>query len=133
VGAVQVENEIISYASKSDAALLSCTRGYGGSTAAAHQNDLIVYIRPLYYLNNTRIYLNLNGNPSTATDQVVISYVEKIPGVNLFRHYPVGATSYKADRILVSFRCFDDIDNDNNRDRGEPGLNFELELFARNV
>lgn len=112
--------------------VLSCTRGYGGTSAASHDDDDVLYLKPIYYLNGNRLYVNMTGTPSTATDEVVISNVEKISGVNLFQYFPVGTSSYKSDRVQIAFRCFLDRDADHIRDRNEPGVDFSVELFLRN-
>lgn len=112
--------------------LLNCTRGYAGTTATAHDDDDVLIIKPTYYLNGGKIYVDNNGVLNTASDDVVISNTEKISGVSLFQYLPVGTSSYKTDRVQVAFRCFQDRDKDHVRDVNEPGVDFSVEFFTRN-
>jgi len=112
--------------------LLSCTRGYGSTTAAAHIATEILHLKSTFYLSGNIIYLNTTGSPNTATDEVVISDVAKTAGVNLFQCYIPGSSSYRADRVQITFLCFKDLDGDHIRDSNEPGVNFSTELFRRN-
>lgn len=130
-GIVQIEEEKIYYAEKNETTLLSCTRGYGGSSAASHSEGEIVYAEKIYYLSGTSIYLNLDGSPDPSGDQVVITNARKLPGIDLFQLIPQ-SDPYKLDRVKIAMVCFDDGDEDGLKDVGEPGVDLQLELLLRN-
>jgi len=130
-GVAHVGSEAISYGAKDQQNLLSCVRGYGGTSASSHESNKIVYVKISYYLNWSSVYLNANGNPSVSSDERIIRSVEKIQGTNLFQIIPKG-NPYRYDRVLVNFRCFDDRNNNHRRELSEPGLDFSLEAFPRN-
>jgi len=130
-GVVYIDSEAIRYGSKDTQNLLSCTRGYLGTTAAAHESSQIVYIRLAYYLNGISVYLNADGTPAVATDERILWAVEKNQGVNLFQLVARSGT-YRFDRTLLAFKCYEDKNNNNRRETSEPGLDFSLEAFPRN-
>ncbi|MEI6633303.1 MAG: hypothetical protein WCP22_05720 [Chlamydiota bacterium] len=163
-GVAYIDSEKIRYGAKDAQNLLSCTRGYGGTTAASHESAGIVFIKLSYYLNGISIYLNADGVPNVATDERILWYVEKNAGVNLFQvlsHAPTPTPSaptptpsggyrtptpsaptptpsgtpsgtYRFDRVVLSFKCYEDKNNNNRREPSEPGLDFALEVFPRN-
>ena len=137
-GVAYVDSEKIRYGAKDAQNLLSCTRGYGGTTAASHESAGIVYIKLCYYLkpNSTSVYLNADQNAdgslnNTATDERILWAVEKNAGVNLFQVLAQSGT-YRFDRVVLSFKCYEDKNNNNRREPSEPGLDFALEVFPRN-
>jgi prepilin-type N-terminal cleavage/methylation domain-containing protein len=131
-GVAYIDNETIAYSGKTDTSLLSCSRGSGGTSASSHSEDEIVYIKPAYYLHENAIYLDMNGTISPSTDQLILPDVKAFAGRNLFQLIGQSAP-YNVDRVQVAFGCFKDTDDNNVRDPNEPGLDFELEFFARNL
>jgi prepilin-type N-terminal cleavage/methylation domain-containing protein len=136
-GVAYIDSEKIRYGAKDALNLLSCTRGYGGTTAAFHESSQVVYMKFCYYLkpNSTSVFLNADqnadGSLNTATDERILWAVEKNAGVKLFDVIAQSGT-YRFDRIVLSFKCYDDMNNNNRREPSEPGLDFALEVFPRN-
>jgi hypothetical protein len=132
-GIVYVDEEAIAYTSIDSKNLLGCARGANQTTATKHDNKEIVYARFSYYLDGTTIYLNADGSPAAATDESIIRMVEKNQGTSLFQLIRTGSSSFRSDRVVLSFTCFDDRNHNNRRDALEPSFNVAFEVFARNT
>ena len=136
-GVIYIGTEAILYSGitakgQSNPQIYSCTRACNGTPAASHKNNEVVYTIPAYYLSGSTVYLSTKGTTNTATDGILLKNVEKISGTNLFQQIAVGTSSYKTNRIQITFRCFQDKDKDHLRDLNEPGVDFSMELFPRN-
>jgi hypothetical protein len=131
-GVVHIDEETIAYEGTDSKNLLSCTRGYNGTTASKHSNKEIVHLRLSYYLNGTTIYFNANGSPSTADDEPIVENVEPTGGGGIFR-IPSAESRFRCSRVEFSFKCYNDINNNHHRETFEPGLDVAFEVFARNT
>lgn len=132
-GVVYVDEEEISYTGKDSKNLLGCVRGCHGTTAVKHDNKTVVYTRFIYYLDGAAIYLNSSGTPSIATDELILRSVEKRHGTPLFQLLSHNDDpTLRGDRVVCSFKCYEDKNNNDLPGPDEPALDLGLEVFARN-
>jgi hypothetical protein len=134
-GVVYIEEEAIAYGGKDTKKnwLLSCARGYDGTVASKHGNKEIVYIRFIYYLNGTTIFRNADGSPSPATDEPIVEDVEPLGATGVFQLISAGSSSFRKSRVLFSFTCYNDTNNNGHREASERSLDVASEVFARNT
>lgn len=132
-GVVYVEEEAIAYGATDSKkkSLLSCTRGYNETTASKHDNKEVVYIRFSYYLDGSTIYFNASGNKSPSSDEAIVEAVEPRGGSGIFQLTAPGG-GFRASRVTLSFRCYDDRNRNGSRDASEPSLDAAFEVFGRN-